>query len=209
MTGQGSWQQSGEKKIAVFASGSGSNLQVLLDRAGTGDLGMAEIVLVVSDKPDSKAVERAQRAGVETCAFIPRQFADKVAYETAILAALREKQVDFIVLAGYMRLVGPTLLEPFRGRIINLHPSLLPMFPGKDAIGQALAAGVAETGVTVHLVDEGMDTGPIIAQERVPILPEDTKESLTRRIQAVEHRLLPQVVANFTKMNNTVVGGQT
>jgi phosphoribosylglycinamide formyltransferase-1 len=186
------------KSIAVFASGSGSNLQVLLDQATSGALG-AEVALVVSDKPESLAVERAKRAGVPCLALVPREFADKAAYEQRIVEELRQRGIDLIVLAGYMRLCGPTLLEAYGGRIINLHPSLLPAFPGKDAIGQALAYGVKYTGVTVHFVDEGMDTGPIIAQEPVPILAEDTKETLTRRVQEVEHRLLPRVVRDWVR----------
>ncbi|WP_018131138.1 phosphoribosylglycinamide formyltransferase [Effusibacillus pohliae] len=185
------------KRIAVFASGTGSNLQVLLDRAAAGELGGARIVLVVCDKPGAKAIERAEQAGVPALVLVPKEFPDKAAYETRILEELRAKRVDFIVLAGYMRLVGPTLLEPYRGRILNLHPSLLPAFPGKDAIGQALQAGVSYTGVTVHFVDEGMDTGPVIAQEKVAIESNETRDTLTAKIQAAEHRLLPQVVRDF------------
>ncbi|MFC4766916.1 phosphoribosylglycinamide formyltransferase [Effusibacillus consociatus] len=191
--------QETQKRIAVFASGSGSNLQVLLDRAAEGTLGGAQVVLVVCDKPEAKAVSRAEQAGVPVLVVIPKEYPDKASYEARILEELRSKQVDFIVLAGYMRLVGPTLLEPYRGRILNLHPSLLPNFPGKDAIGQALEAGVPHTGVTVHFVDEGMDTGPVIAQETVTIEDKDTKESLTQKIQAVEHRLLPQVVSDYAR----------
>lgn len=187
------------KRIAVFASGSGSNLQALLDRAAEGGLGGGEVVLVVCDKPEAKAVSRAQQAGVPALVVVPKEYPDKSAYEARILAELTAKRVDFIVLAGYMRLVGPTLLEPYRGRILNLHPSLLPMFPGKDAIGQALAAGVPYTGVTVHFVDEGMDTGPVIAQETVPIEENETRETLEAKIHALEHRLLPQVVADFAR----------
>lgn len=189
----------GGKRLAVFASGSGSNLQVLLDRARDGELGGAEIVLVVCDKAEALAISRAQRAGVPTLVLLPREFPDKAAYERRVVEELQRRAVDKIVLAGYMRLCGPTLLQAYAGRIINLHPALLPAFPGKDAIGQALAYGVKVTGVTVHFVDEGMDTGPIIAQEPVPVYPEDTRETLTPRIQAMEHRLLPQVVSDWVQ----------
>ncbi|GAX88747.1 phosphoribosylglycinamide formyltransferase [Effusibacillus lacus] len=197
------------KRIAVFVSGSGSNLQVLLDRSAAGNLGGASVVLVVCDKPQAKAVVRAEEAGVPSLVLIPKEFPDKAAYETRILEELRARQVDFVVLAGYMRLVGPTLLDAYGGRILNLHPSLLPMFPGKDAIGQALEAGVEETGVTVHFVDEGMDTGPVIAQERIKIERNETRETLTAKIQSVEHKLLPRVVADFAAGKIQMGGGRT
>lgn len=196
------------KRAAVFASGSGTNLQVLLDRMREGTLPGVEIALVVSDKPDSLAMERARQAEVPAVGLVPREFPDKAAYEARILQELVNRKIDFVVLAGYMRLVGPTLLEPYQGRILNLHPSLLPSFPGKDAIGQALAAGVPHTGVTVHFVDEGMDTGPIIVQETVGIEEGETRDTLTAKIQAVEHRLLPQVVADFAGSRITVSAGQ-
>lgn len=185
--------------LAVFASGSGSNLQRLLDLDREGDLAGGRVVLVVSDKPDCRALVRARQAGVATFAFNPKDYPDKPAYEREIFARLREYRVEWIVLAGYMRLVGEVLLGAYGGRIINLHPSLLPQFPGKDAIGQALAAGVRETGVTVHFVDEGMDTGPIIAQEPVAVDPDDDHESLAAKIHAVEHRLLPSVVRSLVR----------
>ncbi|MDI3257640.1 MAG: phosphoribosylglycinamide formyltransferase [Kyrpidia sp.] len=184
----------GRVNLAVFASGSGSNLQRLLDLSREEDLGGGRVVLVVSDKPGCRALERAGAAGVATFAFQPKAYPDKPAYEREILARLREHRIEWVVLAGYMRLVGEVLLGAYRGRIINLHPSLLPRFPGKDAVGQALAAGVRETGVTVHFVDEGMDTGPVIAREPVAVDPGDTADSLAAKIHAVEHRLLPAVV---------------
>jgi phosphoribosylglycinamide formyltransferase-1 len=181
-------------RIAVFASGSGTNLQNLIDHARRDALGGARIVLVVSDRPESKAVERARRAGIPVLAADPRTYASKSAYEAEILSRLREHRVDWIVLAGYMRLLGPTLLQPYEGRIINIHPSLLPLFPGKDAIRQALEAGVKYTGVTVHFVDEGMDTGPVIRQQSVWLDPGDTYETLAQKVHQVEYRLLPEVV---------------
>ncbi len=184
--------------FAVFASGTGSNLQRFVDESRRPEY-PGVLALVVSDHPDCLAVERARLADVPVFAFAPRRYAAKAEYEREVLAALRVHAIEWLVLAGYMRLFGQTLLEPYRGRIVNVHPSLLPQFAGKDAIGQALRAGVSETGVTVHVVDEGIDTGPIIAQERVPILPDDTAETLAARIHAVEHRLYPAVIADLLR----------
>lgn len=186
-----------KKRIAIFASGSGSNLQVLIDHSTQNRLGGGEVALVVSDRPASLAVERAKRASILVVALRPADFPDKISYETELLRALEREKIDWIVLAGYMRLVGSTLLHAYPSRIINLHPSLLPLFPGKDAIGQAWAAGVKYTGVTVHFVDEGMDTGPVIAQETVFIEQQDTLETLTEKIHVLEHELLPRVVTKL------------
>ncbi|WP_053361445.1 phosphoribosylglycinamide formyltransferase [Bacillus sp. FJAT-27251] len=181
------------KKVAVFASGNGSNFQAILDAVQAGTLN-AEISLLVCDRPGAFAVDRAARAEVPFFIFNTKDFMDKAAYEMLILEQLKKLEIDFIVLAGYMRLIGPTLLKAYEGRIINIHPSLLPAFPGKDAIGQAFAAKVAKTGVTVHYVDSGMDTGEVIAQRSVDIEPGETKESLQAKIQRVEHELYPVVV---------------
>jgi phosphoribosylglycinamide formyltransferase 1 len=184
--------------FAVFASGEGSNLQRFIDEVRSGSF-PATLALVVSDRPRCRAAERARVAGIDVCAFDPTSFADKAAYERAILDELQCRAVRWLVLAGYMRLLGPTLLEPYRGRIVNVHPSLLPQFPGKDAIGQALRAGVSRTGVTVHFVDEGIDTGPVIAQAPVAIVPGDTAETVEERIHAVEHVLYPAVVRSLLR----------
>jgi len=180
-------------RIAVFASGSGSNFQAIVDAVRAGELDVS-IELLVSDRPEALVVERAIHAGIPRFTFRAREYASKEDYETAILNKLRELRIDLVVLAGYMRIVGPTLLAPYEGRIINIHPSLLPAFPGVNAIGQALAYGVKQTGVTVHFVDAGMDTGPIIAQEAVPVYDGDTEQSLAERIHSVEHRLYPRVI---------------
>ncbi len=184
--------------FAVFASGSGSNLQRFIDVTQAGGF-PAALALVVSDRPECYAVARAEQAHIPVFAFNPKSYPDKAAYEQAILRELQARRVGWIVLAGYMRLIGPTLLEPYPGRIVNIHPALLPAFPGKDAVGQALRAGAVVTGVTVHFVDEGIDTGPAIAQMRVPILPNDTAETLAERIHAIEHRLYPAVVADLIR----------
>ncbi|MGB3261986.1 phosphoribosylglycinamide formyltransferase [Paenisporosarcina sp.] len=174
-------------KVAIFASGSGSNFQVITDAAKAGEL-HADIVAVVTDKPQAFVVERAKTAGVTVVAHRPSDFASKVEYEQAILQELKQLQVEWLVLAGYMRLIGDTLLTAYANRIVNIHPSLLPSFPGKDAIGQALAHGVKVTGVTVHYVDAGMDTGPILSQQAVEVV-KGNREQTEQRIHAVEHEL--------------------
>jgi phosphoribosylglycinamide formyltransferase 1 len=181
------------KKIAVFASGSGSNFQAIIDVVQSGEL-EADISLLVCDKPGAFAINRARAAKIPSFVFNAKDYNCKEDYEEEILAKLRSSGVEFIVLAGYMRLIGSKLLTAYQGRIVNIHPSLLPSFPGKDAIGQALAAKAKWTGVTIHFVDEGMDTGPIIIQERVPIDEDETKESLQRKIQKSEHKLYPSVL---------------
>ena len=182
-------------KIAVFASGSGSNFEALEKATREGELD-AEIVLVITDKPASFVVERARQSNIRVAALEPKAFQSKQAYEEALIAILREEKVEWIALAGYMRLIGPTLLAAYPSRIVNIHPSLLPSFPGKDAIGQAIAHGVKLTGVTVHLVDEGMDTGPILAQAAVPVVEGDA-ELTARAIHAVEHVLYKTTLQNL------------
>lgn len=183
-------------KFAIMASGSGSNAQVLFDRVQDGTI-PADIACVVCDKPGAKVIERAEAAGIEALVFTPKEFGGKEAYEAAVVRELKARDVQYVVLAGYMRICGTVFLESYGGKTINLHPSMLPLFPGKDAIGDALAAGVKYTGVTVHFIDEGVDTGPIIRQESVMIDPEDTRETLLPKIQEVEHRLLPEVTAEL------------
>ncbi|MGB8954956.1 MAG: phosphoribosylglycinamide formyltransferase [Tumebacillaceae bacterium] len=182
------------KKFAIMASGSGSNAQVLFDSVRDGKI-EGEIACLFCDRPGAKVIERAEAAGIATLVFSPKEFAGKDEYEAAIVREFQVRGVEYVVLAGYMRLCGPNFLAAYAGKTINLHPSLLPLFPGKDAIGDALAAGVKYTGVTVHFIDEGMDTGPIIRQETVMIDPQDTRETLAPRIHAAEHRLLPEVTA--------------
>ncbi|WP_064094422.1 phosphoribosylglycinamide formyltransferase [Rossellomorea aquimaris] len=178
------------RQIAIFASGSGSNFQALVDAVQGGRL-KANIKLLVCDQPGAFAIHRAQTAGIPTYVFRAKDYENKQAFEQEILNELTHLGVDFIVLAGYMRLIGPTLLESYGGRIVNIHPSLLPAFPGKDAIGQAINGGVKITGVTIHYVDAGMDTGEIIAQEFVRVTTGETKQSLQDKIQHVEHHLYP------------------
>lgn len=179
----------------MLASGNGSNLQALLDVVH-GDHGV-EVVVVISDKRDAFALERAAAADVPTAVFPIGDFADRGARDAAMAARLKESEVDLVVLAGYMALLTPEFTGAYFGRIINVHPSLLPKYPGLRAVEQALEAGDNQTGVTVHYVDEGVDTGPVIAQEMLGIAPEETVESLTERIHELEHRLLPEVVAQI------------
>ncbi|UOY91602.1 phosphoribosylglycinamide formyltransferase [Ectobacillus sp. JY-23] len=180
-------------KIAVFASGNGSNFQAIIDAMENGALSV-EIGLLVCDKAGAMAIERAKAHSIPTFVFAAKSYASKEAFETDILKQLRIHNIEWIFLAGYMRLIGTVLLEAYKGRIVNIHPSLLPAFPGKDAVGQALEAGATETGVTIHFVDEGMDTGPVIAQAPVSIEPSDTHESLHQKIQALEHTLYIQTI---------------
>ncbi|KQO18095.1 phosphoribosylglycinamide formyltransferase [Paenibacillus sp. Leaf72] len=181
------------KRIAVFASGQGTNFQALADAAWQGELD-ATIELLVCDKPSAPVIERARKAGVETFVFKPKDYPSREAHDSVILAELERRGIELIVLAGYMRIITPVLVEPFYGRMINIHPSLLPAFPGINAIRQALDYGVKLTGVTVHYVDGGLDSGPIIAQQAVGIADGESEDELAVRIHAAEQQLLPQVV---------------
>ncbi|MTD32040.1 phosphoribosylglycinamide formyltransferase [Planomicrobium sp. YIM 101495] len=185
--------------IAVFASGSGSNFQAMAEAIGRGELD-AEIALVVSDKPDAYVLERAQAAGIASFVVRPSDYASKQEYEQVIKEKLHAYGVEWIVLAGFMRLIGSVLLEAFEGRIVNIHPSALPAFPGKDAIGQTVAAGSKVAGVTVHFVDAGMDTGPIIAQ-RVFLIEDRSREELEQEIHAIEHELYPATLQQLFAEN--------
>ncbi|PDM39670.1 phosphoribosylglycinamide formyltransferase [Parageobacillus yumthangensis] len=181
------------KNIAIFASGSGTNFQAIVDAVKKGIV-PARVALLVCDKPGAKVIERAEREQIPTFVFSPKDYDSKAEFEQAILAELRKHEIEFIALAGYMRLIGPTLLDAYEGKIVNIHPSLLPAFPGKDAIGQAYRAGVKITGVTIHYVDEGMDTGPIIAQRAIAIHEGESLAQLEERIHEVEHELYPAVL---------------
>ncbi|WP_026770825.1 MULTISPECIES: phosphoribosylglycinamide formyltransferase [Sediminibacillus] len=182
-----------KQRLAVFASGTGSNFAAIADAIDQGRLD-GEIVLLVCDNSEAKVIEKARDRQIPVFVFQPKTYTSKVDYERDILQELNDCQAEWLILAGYMRLVGDTLLDPFEGRIVNIHPSLLPAFPGKDAIGQAFLAGVKVTGVTVHFVDEGMDTGTIIDQEAIRIQPEDDQDTLQANIQEIEHRLFPKTI---------------
>ncbi len=236
----------GPMRIAVLASGNGSNLQAIIDAISCSALTSVELALVLSDRPGCRALERAAAAGVATGVYEldatftadagsagttaaastqestsePADNASDIdpaassvseaaagnsnsardtreARDRAMIERLRAERIELVVLAGYMQILSAEFVRAFAGRLINVHPSLLPRFPGLDAIGQALKAGVTETGVTVHYVDEGVDTGPVIAQESLPIEPGDTPDTLAERVHAIEHRLLPSVIAKL------------
>jgi phosphoribosylglycinamide formyltransferase 1 len=179
-------------KLCVLASGTGTNLQAIIDQLHGGD--GIEVAGVLSDNPDAMALQRAAKAGIETAVFARGAFADREARDAAIGAWIEQRAVDLVVLAGYMQLLSPSFVARFRNRIINVHPALLPSFPGLDAVQQALDHGVKVTGVTVHFVDEGVDSGPIIVQRPVQV-PEDRRwETLEEAIHATEHTLLPEAI---------------
>jgi len=177
-------------RIAVLASGTGTNLQALLDDPFAG----RRIALVVSDRAGAVALERARSRGVPAVFLDPASFPGRDAYGTALLALLREHAIGLVVMAGFMRILSAPVVREFEGRMLNVHPSLLPAFPGAHAVAEALAWGARVTGVTVHLVDEEVDHGPIVFQEAVEILPGDDWDALEARVHEVEHRLLPRAV---------------
>ncbi len=181
-------------RLGALVSGTGTNLQAILDAIAQGRLD-ARVQLVISNKPGVAALDRAQRAGVPTQVVAHKQFADRASFDEALAGALRSAGAEWIVLAGFMRVLGPGFLNAFPMRVINIHPALLPSFPGIDAQAQALAYGVRITGCTVHLVDAGTDTGPVIAQAAVAVQPSDTRDSLAARILVREHELVVQVLS--------------
>lgn len=179
-------------RLVVLASGSGTNLQAILDTLH-GREGI-EVVGVGSDKAEARALSRARRAGVETAVFVRDEHADRETRDAAMAEWIESRGADLVVLAGYMQLLSPAFVARFRSRIVNVHPALLPAFPGLDAIGQALAAGVETTGVTVHFVDEGVDTGPVILQREVPVPADRDPARLEAAVHAVEHELYPEAI---------------
>jgi phosphoribosylglycinamide formyltransferase 1 len=181
-------------KVGVLISGSGTNLQAILDAAAKGDLGGARVVVVVSNRADALGLERARAAGVPAVVVDHKAHAGREAFEDAILEVLRGHDVELVALAGFMRLLTAHFLRQFPDRVVNIHPALLPSFPGTHAQKQAFDYGVRITGCTVHFVDDGTDSGPVIAQAAVPVLPGDTEETLAARILTEEHRIYPHVL---------------
>jgi phosphoribosylglycinamide formyltransferase 1 len=193
-------------RVGVLASGAGTNLQAILDQFHGRDLNQApqqrrgsatpsvSVVAVGSDKPEAPALERAREAGVEAAAFPLEQHADREQRDLAIADWLERREVELVVLAGYMQLLSASFVRRFANRVINVHPALLPSFPGLDAVGQALEHGVWVTGVTVHFVDEGVDTGPIMLQRPVPVPADRDRHALEMAIHATEHALLPDAI---------------
>lgn len=180
-------------RLAVLCSGQGTNLQALLNVSRAGRLG-ASVALVISDRPGAYALTRARRAGVETALIERGAHPDKASFERAMIAQIDARGIRFVCLAGFMRLLSPVFVRHYPRRILNIHPALLPAFPGAHAVRDALAWGAKVTGVTVHLVDEEVDHGPIVLQEAVRIMPGDTEAKLLARVHRVEHRLYPQAV---------------
>ena len=185
-------------KIGVLVSGSGSNLQAVIDQIDSGAIN-AEIVCVISNRGDAYGLERAKRRNIPAVHLDHCLFDGRESYDTALVASLREFGVELVVLAGFMRIVTPVLLDAFPMAVMNIHPALLPAFPGLHAQRQALEYGVKVTGCTVHFVDAGTDTGPIIIQAVVPVLPGDTEESLSARIQVEEHRIYPAAIRMYAE----------
>ncbi|HET9930816.1 MAG TPA: phosphoribosylglycinamide formyltransferase [Polyangiaceae bacterium] len=185
-------------ELGVLVSGNGSNLQAILDAVQSKQLD-ARIRLVVSNREQAYALERARGAGVPAVVCSHRGMASREAYDEKLVSLLRDAGVEYVVLAGFMRILSPVFVRAFHGRVLNIHPALLPSFPGVNALGQALAHGVKVTGVTVHWVDDGVDTGPIIAQRAVAILPGDDEASLAARVHAVEHELYVEVLRDLAE----------
>lgn len=192
-------------RLVVLVSGSGSNLQALLDVHDDPAYG-ARVVGVVSDRPDVQALERARAAGVPTAVVRLGDFPDRAAWDTALTAAVDVFSPDTVVAAGFMKLVGAAFLARFGGRVVNTHPALLPSFPGAHGVRDALAYGVKVTGCSVIVVDAGVDSGPIVAQEAVPVADDDDEASLHERIKVVERRLLVDVVGRVAREGLTVEG---
>ncbi|HEY2991348.1 MAG TPA: phosphoribosylglycinamide formyltransferase [Methylomirabilota bacterium] len=191
--------------LAVLASGRGSNLQAILDACARPDF-PARVVVVVSDRERAPALERARAAGVEALWLNPKDFGDRETYDTALVRELETRGVGLVCQAGWMRILSPVYVRAFHGRAMNIHPSLLPAFPGLHPHRQALEHGVKVSGATVHFTDEGVDTGPIIVQAAVPVEPGDTEDTLAARVLAVEHRIYPEAIRLFAEGRLSVVG---
>lgn len=192
-------------RLGVLASGSGTNFEAIAQAIDDGDL-PAEVVRLVSDNPEAFALERAERRGIPAKVIPLSDYPDRPSYDRAVAGALQEADVELVVLAGYMKLVGAPILDAFPGRIMNIHPALLPSFPGEHGVPDALEHGVKVSGVTVHFVDAGLDTGPIIVQEAVPVLEGDDEETLHNRIHLAEYRAYPQAIKLFAEGRLVIEG---
>ncbi|UMZ74537.1 phosphoribosylglycinamide formyltransferase [Natranaerofaba carboxydovora] len=181
------------KKIAVLASGSGTNFQAIIDSVDTGYI-PASIELLITDNAQAVALKRAKKANIDTRIFYPSRYQNREAMEREMIKELKDREVDYIILAGYMRLLTSIFVKEYKNKIVNVHPSLLPAFPGDNSVKEALDYGVKFTGCTVHFVDEGVDTGPILIQRPVKVFENDTADSLKGRIQKREWQLLPRAV---------------
>ena len=194
-------------RVGVLASGRGSNLQALLDAGSRADY-PARVVVVVSDREDARALARARAAGVSSLFVNPKDHGDRAAYDAVLTKTLEHHEVGLVCLAGFMRILSPVFVNAWQGRLMNIHPSLLPAFPGLHAQRQALDHGVTVAGATVHFVDEGVDTGPIVLQAAVPVEATDTEETLAARILIEEHRIYPEAVRLFAEGRLHVTGRQ-
>ncbi len=185
-------------RLGVLASGGGTNLQAIIDRCADNSIS-AEIAIVICNNPDAGALDRAEKAGIKTCCINHRDFEKRAAFDHKVVQQLQEAEVDLVVLAGFMRIVGSIFLEAFPQRVINIHPALLPAFPGLHVQQQAIDYGARFSGCTVHFVDIGVDTGPIILQATVPVLEGDSADDLAARILVEEHKLYPQAIQLFAE----------
>lgn len=191
--------------IAVFCSGNGTNLQAIIDSVKSGYIN-ARITLVVSDNKKAFALARAKGAGIETLILDPKDYKSREAFDKDLAGHLKKREVNLVILAGFMRLLGPRFIKEYRNRIMNIHPALLPSFKGTSGIKDALEYGVKVTGPTVHFVDEKLDNGPIILQKAVEVRDDDTEESLLERVHAEEHRIYPEAIRLFVEGRLKVEG---
>lgn len=192
-------------RIGVLASGRGSNLQAIIDAIEAGKLD-CRLAVVVSDRADARALERARKHGADAVFVEPKAHPDREAFDQAVLKVLADHQVELVCLAGYMRILTPRFVRALPGQIMNIHPALLPAFPGLHAQRQALHHGVKVSGATVHFVDEGVDTGPIICQAAVPVREDDTEETLAARILEQEHQIYPRAIRLYAEGRLSIVG---
>lgn len=191
-------------RLGVLASGSGSNLQAILDACAAKAI-PAQVAVVIANLPDARALDRARAAGVPAV-LLPHQGLPREQYDTLLVHQLQRHEVELVCLAGFMRILSPVLLRAFENKILNIHPSLLPAFPGLHAARQALAAGVRVSGCTVHVVDEGTDTGPVLVQAAVPVLDDDDEDALSARILAQEHRCYPRAIGLWAEGRFAIEG---
>ncbi len=192
-------------RIGVLASGRGSNLQAIIDAIEAGKLD-CRLAVVVSDRPEAQALERARKHGTGAVFMDPKAHPNREAFDQAVLGVLADQRVELVCLAGYMRVLSPIFVRALPGQIMNIHPALLPSFPGLHAQRQALQHGVKVSGATVHFVDEGVDTGPIVCQAAVPVREDDTEETLAARILAEEHQLYPRAIRLYAEGRLSIVG---
>ncbi len=192
-------------RLVILVSGSGTNLQAIIDACESGEV-PADVTIVISNVSDAYALERARKHNIKAVFVNKSGFKSRTDYDRELISILRENEIDLVILAGYMLLVGPEFVRAFEGKIMNIHPALLPSFPGTHSVKDALDYGVKVSGVTVHFVDEGLDTGPIIFQEAVPVVENDTVETLHNRIHQAEYRIYPEAIKLFAERRLKIEG---